>query len=111
MRFSAQGDFSRVGSRAHCRRRGWSSTNAEIAAGRVGLHVDNDSTSVATGPDIASGSALDGHAPSSPGEQHMEYRLIAAVAAVLGLLYAALAVMAQNGERFVGAPEILRIAL
>ena len=41
----------------------------------------------------------------------MEFRLIAAVAAVLGLLCAALAVMAQNGERFVGAPEIFRIAL
>lgn len=37
----------------------------------------------------------------------MEYRLIAAVAAVLGLLYAALAVMAQNGERFVGAAEVV----
>ena len=41
----------------------------------------------------------------------MEYRLIAAVAAVLGLVYAAFALMAQNGERFIGAPEIVRLAL
>jgi len=39
----------------------------------------------------------------------MEYRLIAAIVAVLGLLYAALAVMAQNGERFIGAPELVRL--
>jgi hypothetical protein len=41
----------------------------------------------------------------------MEYRLIAAVAAVLGTLGAALAVMAQDGERFVGAQEIVRVTL
>ena len=40
----------------------------------------------------------------------MEYRLIAAVAAVLGLTSAAVAVVVQNGERFVAAPEIVRTA-
>jgi hypothetical protein len=40
----------------------------------------------------------------------MEYRLIAAVAAVLGMVSAALTVVAQNGERFVGAAEIVRTA-
>jgi hypothetical protein len=41
----------------------------------------------------------------------MEYRLIAAVAAVVGTLITAVAVMAQDGERFTGAQELVRITL
>ena len=41
----------------------------------------------------------------------MEYRLIAAVVAVLGTLGATLAVMIQDGDRFVGAHEIVRVTL
>jgi hypothetical protein len=41
----------------------------------------------------------------------MEYRLIAAVVAVLGMLGAAVALVARDGERFIGAQEILRVTL
>jgi hypothetical protein len=41
----------------------------------------------------------------------MEIRLIAAVAAVLGTLGATLAIVAQDGERFVGVHELVRVAL
>jgi hypothetical protein len=41
----------------------------------------------------------------------MEVRLIAAVAAVLGTLGAAVAVVVRDGERFIGAQEILRVTL
>lgn len=41
----------------------------------------------------------------------MEIRLIAAVAAVLGTLGAAIAVVVEDGERFVGAQELVRLTL
>ncbi len=41
----------------------------------------------------------------------MEIRLIAAIAAVVGTLGATLAVVVQDGERFVGAHEVVRVVL
>jgi len=41
----------------------------------------------------------------------MEYRLIAGVFAVLAALSGAIALVAGQGERFVGAQELIRFAI
>lgn len=41
----------------------------------------------------------------------MEYRLVAGVVGVLAALGGAIAIVARDGERFVGAQELVRFAI